>query len=102
MTERRSEMNEFSLRQAMMERLNAGGQVTFGALRQSLAKQFFGRVKESAYARNVKVLAKEGKLSRTKSWVHAPLDDNERLTASAPDETIGDPEGVRSAQSQGL
>lgn len=59
------------------------GQIAFGALRDALLKDFFGRVKQGAYTKAVKLLVKQGRLEREEQREAAALKDWELITLAA-------------------
>jgi hypothetical protein len=63
--------------------INAASRITFGALRASLLDDYFGRVKDGAYANAVKALARTGRIRRQKPKWNAKLEASEILRPSA-------------------
>lgn len=57
-----------------------GCSMTFGALRDKLLPEFFGRVKQGAYSRAAKALLKADRMTREKEGLRPKLDLDERLS----------------------
>lgn len=78
--EARRDTYERELQREMLNVVMAAGVTTFGRVRDQLVPEFFGRVKQGAYAKAAKALVKDGAILREKERASAKLEDGERLS----------------------